>query len=342
MATENKLEFTSSSSSSSSTDVPLKISESINTRLADEISYVFGVSNFAFSAYIMGKAPHLYWIYHSLKNSFLLVDRLIKYTKKHQQLYLLEFCYICNYITFLYTFLCLLRSSFPGLAPYFSTISMYEERLFQVLFSWSVGVLLAAIVCFRNSIVFHSSDHTTILATHISPNLAIYGMKWYFADLNHTFPSMFRIGCDANTCGSATLFDLIVVPAICYLLFWSLPYSFYMFFYGRKMIEEQKLIHMYSFTETSPTWKSWKEKYFHEYAPFVYMSIHFTVCTLSYILAYFSWHSFWFHSLYLVLVLEVAIWNGSTYYFEVFADKYAMSHPKMSKKPQQNYGSTAH
>jgi hypothetical protein len=44
--------------------------------------------------------------------------------------------------------------------------------------------------------------------------------------------------------------------------------------------------------------------------------------------------------LYLILVLEVAIWNGSTYYFEVFADKYAVTHPK--KQKQQNYGSTAH
>lgn len=337
MATENKIKLESTATTTESNTADTIAKSNTNTRLADEITYVFGVSNMVFSAFIIGKAPHLYWIWHAIKNTVLLLDRLYKYTKKHEQLYLLEFCYICNYITFLYTFFCLLRFHFPGLTSYLSVFSIYEARLFQVLFAWSVGVLASAIVLFRNSIVFHSADHTTILAVHISPNLALYGMKWYFNDLNTAFPSLFRIGCGATTCDSATLFDLIVVPAVCYLIFWSLPYSFYMFIYGRKMIEEQKLIHMYSFMETSSLWKSWEEKYFHGYARFAYMSIHFIMCTLSYILSYFAWHSYWFHTIFLILIMEVALWNGATYYFEVFADRYAVSHPK---KQKQNYGAT--
>lgn len=327
MASDNKLETSGAHVNTSTT----------NTRLADEVSYLFGVTNMAFSAFIIGKAPHLYWIWHAVKNSVLLLDRFHKYTKKHQQLYLLEFCYICNYITFLYTLICLIRMYVPEWAPYFTFMSAYEAKFFQVIFAWSVGVLAMATVCFRNSIVFHSADHTTILAVHISPNLAVYGMKWYFKDLDATFPSLFRIGCDTNTCGSASLVDLIVTPAVLYLLFWTIPYSFYMFVWRKKLIEEQKLIHMYSFMETSSLWKSLEEKYFHGYARLAYMTMHFVACTSTYIFAYLSWHSFWFHTVYLLVILEAAIWNGATYYFEVFADRYAASHPK---KQKPNYGST--
>lgn len=326
--TENKIQAVPSS------DEP-KVNTT-NSRLADEITYVFGVSNFAFSAYILGKFPYFYWIWHAIKNSVLLLDRLHKYTKKKEHLYLLEFCYICNYCTFLYTALCLARAYIPGLSVYLEPLARYEATFFQIIFSWSVGVLALAIVFFRNSLVFHSADHTTILAVHISPNLALYGMKWYFKELDTAFPSLFRIGCQVDTCGSASLFDLIVVPAICYLLIWSLPYSLYMFVLGKKTIEENNLIHMYSFMEHNPLWKSWEEKYFHSHGRFAYMSIHFILCTLSYIFAYLSWHSFWFHTLYLIAIVEIALWNGATYYFEVFADRYAASHPK---KQKQKYGS---
>eukprot|EP01036_Dinobryon_divergens_P027573 gene27573-36372_t len=62
--------------------------------------------------------------------------------------------------------------------------------------------------------------------------------------------------------------------------------------------------------------------YFGEsFKPAVYMAIHGSLCFLSFILSQLLWRSFWLNTVYLLGLLLVSVWNGSTYYFEVFATK---------------------
>lgn len=68
------------------------------------------------------------------------------------------------------------------------------------------------------------------------------------------------------------------------------------------------------------------------YRPAMYMMVHLGISSFTFFLAIPCWHSFIFHTAYLLVLLNVAIWNGGTFYFEVFADKYAASHPKAPKK----------
>ena len=34
------------------------------------------------------------------------------------------------------------------------------------------------------------------------------------------------------------------------------------------------------------------------------------------------WHSIWFHAMYIAIIFVVALANGATYYFHVFAKRY--------------------
>eukprot|EP01038_Epipyxis_sp_PR26KG_P011439 gene11439-15326_t len=213
---------------------------------------------------------------------------------------------------------------------YFKYLRIFDNfgpTLFRVAFSWCVGILATSIAVFRNSMVFHSDDHITILAVHISPNLAIYGMKWFHNDLEQSFPSTFNIGCDDQYC-EGTLFDLVAMPILFYIILWTIPYSWYFFVYGKKRIEEEGLHTMYTTMSRNQAVQNFISIFGEKWKPVMYMIMHFICCSSSYILGVLSWHSFYFHTIYLLMLLCLAIWNGGSYYFQVFADKYAKLHPK--------------
>ena len=56
---------------------------------------------------------------------------------------------------------------------------MYGTNLFKVMFSFSNGPVLLAIILWRNSMVFHSVDKMTSLFIHSFPPLYSYTIRWY-------------------------------------------------------------------------------------------------------------------------------------------------------------------
>jgi hypothetical protein len=83
----------------------------------------------------------------------------------------LDFCYLANYLSVVYFILCFLKVNV------ITQLDPFGPTIFRVLFSWVNGPLVLSIAAFRNSLVFHSADHMTILAVHVGPALAVYGMR---------------------------------------------------------------------------------------------------------------------------------------------------------------------
>lgn len=48
--------------------------------------------------------------------------------------------------------------------------------LFRVAYAFAMGPLALSVFAFRNGLVFHSITQLTILAVHIGPAAAIFGM----------------------------------------------------------------------------------------------------------------------------------------------------------------------
>lgn len=307
----------------------------------DEYCYVIGVFNLMFSTFLISAFPWTYWIWHSVKMLTLLLYRLYKFTKIKFQYFLLDFCYTANYWSILYYTTCLLKRNFTALEPLNSILNPLEGAIFRVLFTWCVGPLAMSIAFFRNSLVFHSSDQIIILATHLSPNLAIYGMRWWAEELGNQLPNTFHIACETNIKSifmsrglrSFLLFDagkncdatfnsLFTVPVCSYLILWTIPYASFFFIFGRKKLENGGYHTMYSTMKETPMMKNILSYGGEKFQPVIYMFIHGILCSLTFLISPLVWNNFILHTLYLLLLLAIAIKNAGTYYFEIFAERY--------------------
>eukprot|EP00971_Amphidinium_carterae_P293313 5823740-Amphidinium_carterae.1 len=63
---------------------------------------MLGVGNLAFSSYIIGAFPVLYFLYYSPKVAALILLRAVKFYRKKQHLLLFDFCYWANFLCLFY------------------------------------------------------------------------------------------------------------------------------------------------------------------------------------------------------------------------------------------------
>ena len=159
-----------------------------------------------------------------------------------------------NFWSFAVIAVALATSLVPFFQSYHSYIQTMGPLVFRVFFTWCVGPLALSIATFRNSLVFHSSDQIIILAVHISPNLAVYGMKWWASDLMSTFGNIFPINCRSNVEMNTWFYpanfitqsddcpgsfrNLVMVPILSYITLWSIPYFLFFFFFGVEFISK--------------------------------------------------------------------------------------------------------
>ena len=100
----------------------------------------------------------------SQKAIILLSYRWYAYKKLRWHYFLFDFCYFTNFFILVYLWLPL-GDSIRGL-------------LFPIVFGFSNGPVLSAIVLWTNSVVPHSLDKMTSLFIHLSPSLALWGIRW--------------------------------------------------------------------------------------------------------------------------------------------------------------------
>ncbi len=62
----------------------------------------------------------------------------------------------------------------------------------------------------------------------------------------------------------------------------------------------------------------------------VYMAAHGSMCLMGLLLNLVWFNSCFMHTLYVLVVLGAAMWNGANYYFHVFAPKYTKVLPFVS------------
>jgi len=231
--------------------------------------------------------------------------------------FLLDFCYVVNAITIAYFIGSILAAgygySFPALFP---NIAKY---VFEVGYIWSMGPLAISVALFRNSLVFHSFDHISILAVHIGPPLSFYGVRWYMDSLNSTFPNAFNVDIESEQELSVeSMFKLTFIPIICYLLIWTIPYYLTIFVFMASDIRVHNYVTMFSYYEKDlePVFKFFRAS--PALKPVIYLFLHGTLCFISFFIAYAAWNSFAFNTIYLIILFFISVWNGSTYYFKVY------------------------
>jgi hypothetical protein len=83
------------------------------------------------------------------------------------QWWLADFCYIVNYLSWLYFLLCFCQANIEPLHFLKECTDHLGPMLFRVAFVWSNGILAAAISLFSNMLIIHSPAALSSLAIHM-------------------------------------------------------------------------------------------------------------------------------------------------------------------------------
>ena len=269
----------------------------------DKISFVCGVLTIMIIEAVLLLAPaEMATLYTALLVP-LLILRYIIYRADQQHYFMYDFCYYAQLMMMIHIY------KYPNNIP-----------LGKAMFSISNGPLLLAIVMWRNSLVFHSMDKMTSMFIHILPALVTFCRRWESHLVNRTFPYYEEIDGTIINIGN----DFLWTPFFYYVL-WQ---TFYLI--KTEVVSKGKLDYNTEIM-TSLRWLTRKKDSAsykllsifgeHNQLPtFVLIQALYTVIT--FVVVPLLWHSIWLHVLYLAVIFVIALANGATYYFHVFAKRY--------------------
>lgn len=291
------------------------LTHSVETiKLRDKVSFAIGVANTCITPLIVSRAPEWIPLYYTLQLIYFITFRVVEYRAKRWQYFFFDLCYFDN----------ALLLGFLWLLPH-STV------LFSVVFVLTNGPVLWAIVTWRNSLVFHSLDKITSVFIHIFPALVTFVLRWLpelhinqnaaTTYLSNNFPGVSNL----PTMG---WWYTLVVSIVSYVV-WQLLYI--VFVMGKEKIKSGARIASYSLLLKASDNKKSKKKPFilnlvslcgedYKLHMFVFWQFWYTLGTCA--LTYFYYKSFWLHSASLVIMFAVSVWNGATYYIDIFSKCY--------------------
>ncbi len=132
------------------------------SRRRDRFTFIFSVALLQVTQYCLIRTPlMLRYVYIALL-PFFMVSRFLTYRPQKAVLFLLDFCYFVQVLMVVYLFF------MPD-----------SVALFRILFVFTNGPLLFAVIAWSNSLVFHSLDKLTSIFIHTFPVLTIFALRWY-------------------------------------------------------------------------------------------------------------------------------------------------------------------
>lgn len=284
-----------------------------NTRaisLREKISFICGVMNIFISGYLIGAFPQYFHIWYTIQLFYFMPIRAFTYHRRGYHYFLADLCYFVNLLVTLSIW------AFPS-----------SKRLFTAAYCLAFGNNAVAIIMWRNSLVFHSFDKVLSLFIHIMPCATLHCLVHLLSDeLQRTrFPAIWTIKNSAA--GSPTAYAHILP-----MLGWStIPYAFwqlsYYFFITVRRREKIAAGRPTSFTwlrkSYSKTWigklvlslpESLQETAF-MFIQYSYACLTMVPCPLWFLSRYAS-------AGFLLIVFSWSIYNGSTYYIDVFGKRF--------------------
>jgi len=294
-------------------------------------NFAFGVINFGATTFVVGAHPEFYWLYFAVQSLLLLAARTVSWWQQKLQFYLLDFCWVFNYILCAISlgaaFDQVLRPQLPellGLDPSYaaSRSSMLPDDLaaqfatlgWPLLFMVSTGPLLWAVAATGNSLVFHSFEHTASMFIHASPMLAVWTLRWNADAVEATFPGLLGTPPD-DPHGFRELF----LPAMLFYLVWWLPYTIWLLVDG---VTRKDRGYDTVFANFAPVVMSQLGITSMRCAAFSYMQFHAVGVGLTFAVATMAYKSYVFHTMLILLMLLSAVVSGARVYSYYMLDVY--------------------
>jgi len=301
-------------------------------KTVDKFSFVLGVTVLCTTEFMLLQHPQHFGMYYVVLITIMMALRLYMYAKNKWLYFLLDFCYASNascFISVLY-------------AP-------DNQALWRLNYSVTNGVLLGAILAWRNSLVFHSLDKVTSIAIHLLPGLLTYLERW---NENGRMCSK----AEKDTCRIG-IQGALLEPLLFYMC-WQCLYIL------KTEVMDRKIMLANPNIQTSMRWLTRDSKNpMHKIAKKVCRNIGvlspeedfdpeslktkcvfwtgnfiFIIITLLPIPILFA--NVKANTLYMLFVISAAVYNGSNYYFEVFASRYIQKLEDKQKEIRSTEGET--
>ncbi|KAI9155285.1 Glycerophosphocholine acyltransferase [Paramyrothecium foliicola] len=278
--------------------------------LREKISFICGVMNIFISGYLIGGFPEYFHLWYTAQLVYFMPIRIFTYHRRGMHYFLVDLCYFVNLLLSLSIWV------FPK-----------SKRLFTAAYCLAYGNNAVAIIMWRNSLVFHSFDKVTSLFIHIMPCATLHCIVHLLPhDLQMTrFPAIWTIKTSppGSPTAYANVFSMLAWSSIPYAI-WQLSYYFFITVRRREKIAAGR--------PTSFTWlrrsyaKTWIGRFVLS-LPVPLQEPAFMMIQYCYAVTTMLPCSLWFYSRYassafLVIVFAWSIWNGSTYYIDVFGKRF--------------------
>ncbi|SPN98847.1 probable Integral membrane protein [Cephalotrichum gorgonifer] len=278
--------------------------------LREKVSFICGVMNIFISGYLIGGYPEYFHLWYTAQLLYLMPIRCFTYHRRGYHYFLADLCYFVNFLLMLSMWV------FPT-----------STRLLISVFSLTFGNNAIAIMLWRNSLVFHSFDKVTSLFIHIMPCAALHCIvHLYPADQQAIrFPAAFNMKNAAPGSPNAYggLFSMLAWSSIPYAV-WQLSYYFFITVRRREKIAAGR--------PTSFTWlrKSYSKVWIGKIVLSLpnalqepaFMLIQYCYAILTMLpcrIWLFSRHA---SAAYLMVVFTWSVYNGATYYIDVFGKRF--------------------
>jgi hypothetical protein len=280
-------------------------------KLLDKIAFTLGVLNIPTCQFFMLNRPQYFWMWYIFIMSLLLVSRFFYFRAIQLQYFLYDFCYFTNILSLVCIF-------------------YHPAWLFRMVFIFTNGPLMFAILVWRNSLVYHDFDKMTSIYIHILPAMLTLVLKWT------VYPEGYF--------GQLSLWDLFVSCGG--YLFWQISY------YIKTEVMDKDVLDCNPELLTSLRWLAADKKNSTARAvlsllrrigvmradedyvssefktKLVFMTSQFVYTVLTFIPSFIVYQSHTWHACYACFIFIVSVYNGASFYIDVFSKRYQLRFEK--------------
>lgn len=276
-----------------------------------KLSFFLGVNFVCWNVLMLSRFPSLAPAIAAVVYCILFAIRVITYRRLAFQYFTLNFCYFVNTLTYVSIY------CFPT-----------NRLLAHVALALANGPVIWAVVQFRNSLVFHSLDKITTCFIHCQPPLVLFALKWLLTpeDQLRIYPAMATTATATSPDPSIPSYRSVTVYSMMFYLSWQFFYYIVIYKRRKHKLDSGARVDAYTWFLTksgSRTRRAMMWPFGPKYTLHVYVLGQFiyTVITLLPHRLYFN--SYRLHLALILILTQVAVWNGAVYYVDVFAKSYA-------------------
>lgn len=278
--------------------------------LREKISFVAGVLNVFISGYLIGGYYQYFHLWYTVQLLYFLPVRAVTYHRRGYHYFLVDLCYFVNVLLALSIWV------FP-----------HSKRLFLSAYCLTMGNNAVAVVLWRNSLVLHDIQRTLSCFIHIMPCVTLHCLVHLVSPEQQKarFPAVWILKNSApgSPTAYANLVSMVGWSSLIYA-FWQANYFIFITVRRREKIAAGR--------PTSFTWlrksysKTWLGKAVLslplplQEAAFMMIQYIYAVLTMLPCPIWFSnRHA---SATFLLVIFTWSIYNGSTYYIDVFGKRF--------------------